>query len=60
MKRIIIAGLFAVSVAFGVVSQASADPIVCPGQQVAVNPSDGGWVCVNPAGHTDNSEQPKH
>jgi len=40
---------------------ASADPITCPPGQVAtLNPSDGGWVCVNAGGNTNLSEDPKN
>lgn len=47
-----VAGLLAVPVA------AQADPITCPeGQAVVLNPSDGGWICENRAGNTNNSEQ---
>jgi len=39
---------------------ASADPITCPpGQAATLNPSDGGWVCVNKGGNTNLSEDPK-
>jgi hypothetical protein len=39
---------------------ASADPITCPPGQVAtLNPSDGGWVCVNKGGNANPSEDPK-
>ena len=39
---------------------ASADPITCPPGQVAtLNPSNGGWVCVNNGGNTNLSEDPK-
>ena len=40
---------------------ASADPITCPpGQAATLNPSDGGWVCVNNGGNTNNSEDPRN
>jgi hypothetical protein len=40
---------------------AQADPIDCPpGQAATLNPSDGGWVCVNNGGNTNNSEDPKN
>ncbi len=40
---------------------ASADPITCPpGQAATLNPSDGGWVCVNKGGNTNLSEDPKN
>ena len=43
------------------VAPASADPITCPPGQVAtLNPSDGGWVCVNAGGNTNQSEDPKN
>ena len=39
---------------------AFADPITCPpGQVGTLNPSDGGWVCVNKGGNTNLSENPK-
>ena len=39
---------------------ASADPIDCPpGMAATLNPSDGGWICVNKGGNTNNSEDPK-
>jgi hypothetical protein len=39
---------------------AHADPITCPpGQAATLNPSDGGWVCVNQGGNTNNSEDPR-
>jgi hypothetical protein len=43
------------------VGTASADPIDCPpGQAATFNPSEGGWVCVNNGGNTNNSEDPKN
>lgn len=40
---------------------ASADPITCPPGQVAtLNPSEGGWICVNNGGNTNLSEDPKN
>jgi hypothetical protein len=43
------------------VTPASADPITCPPGQVAtLNPSDGGWICVNNGGNTNLSEDPKN
>lgn len=56
MKRLIVAALFAASVTFGVVAQASADPISCPPGQTAVK-LDGNafWSCVNNGGNTDHS-----
>jgi hypothetical protein len=42
------------------VTTASADPITCPPGQVAtLNPSDGGWTCVNNGGNTNLSEDPR-
>jgi hypothetical protein len=39
---------------------AHADPITCPpGQAATLNPSGGGWVCVNSGGNTNNSEDPR-
>jgi hypothetical protein len=50
-------GLFA---AAGLATPAHADPITCPpGQEATLNPSQGGWVCVNNGGNTNNSEDPK-
>jgi len=44
----------------GLTLPAHADPITCPpGQVGTLNPSDGGWVCVNAGGNTNNSEDPK-
>jgi hypothetical protein len=58
-KLIIIVALVAAGVG-AAASPAHADPIECPpGQEAAVNPSDGGWVCVNKAGHGNNSEDPR-
>jgi hypothetical protein len=46
--------------AAGLANSAHADPITCPpGQVGALNPSQGGWVCVNNGGNTNNSEDPK-
>jgi len=40
---------------------AHADPIRCPpGQAATLNPSDGGWTCVNAGGNTNLSEDPKN
>lgn len=39
---------------------AAAAPIACPPSQTATHTSDGGWFCVNPAGHDNASEHPKH
>jgi hypothetical protein len=61
MRKIII-GLATLGalLAFGA-TPAHADPITCPpGQAATLNPSDGGWVCVNKGGNTDNSEDPKN
>jgi hypothetical protein len=60
MRKIII-GVAALGalLTFGA-APASADPITCPpGQAATLNPSDGGWVCVNSGGNTNNSEDPK-
>jgi hypothetical protein len=39
---------------------AAADPITCPpGQESTLNPSGGGWTCVNQGGNTNNSEDPR-
>jgi hypothetical protein len=38
---------------------AHADPITCPpGQAAVLNPSLGGWVCVNAADNENKSEDP--
>jgi hypothetical protein len=45
----------------GVGGSSTADPITCPpGQAATLNPSQGGWVCVNNGGNTNNSEDPKN
>lgn len=56
-KLIVVAALAAAGFGFGSVAAA---PIVCPPSQVETHTADGGWFCVNPAGHADNSEAPKH
>ena len=38
---------------------ANADPITCPGNQTSER-VDGQWTCVNPAGNTSNSENPRN
>jgi hypothetical protein len=59
-KLIIIAALVAAGVG-AAASPAQADPITCPpGQEATLNPSQGGWVCVNQGGHTNESEDPKN
>jgi hypothetical protein len=52
----------AISVGFvGFGGTSSADPITCPpGQAATLNPSAGGWVCVNNGGNTNQSEDPKN
>jgi hypothetical protein len=63
--RKIIATVFAtlslgVALAGASVAPASADPITCPpGQAATLNPSGGGWICVNYGGNTNHSEDPK-
>lgn len=57
-----LAGIAALSLCFAglAATPASADPIDCPPGQVAtLNPSDGGWVCLNAGGNTNLSEDPK-
>lgn len=41
------------------VSEASADPITCPGGQTATKTANG-WDCVNNGGNTSNAEDPKN
>lgn len=60
MKKLI--GIAALGLCLGglAVTPASADPITCPpGQEATLNPSDGGWVCVNKGGNANLSEDPK-
>jgi hypothetical protein len=58
-KLIILVALVAAGVG-AAASPAQADPIECPpGQEAAVNPSEGGWMCVNAGGHGNNSEDPR-
>lgn len=60
MKKLI-AAAFALGIGLAsIAAPASADPITCPpGQAATLNPSQGGWVCVNNGGNTNNSEDPK-
>ena len=61
-RRIVIAAISAAALggALAAPQLASADPISCPpGQAATLNPSDGGWVCVNKGGNTNLSEDPK-
>jgi len=60
MKKLF--GIAALGLALaGLPLSAHADPITCPPGQVAtLNPSDGGWVCVNAGGNTNLSEDPKN
>ena len=61
MRKIIIGTIAAAALLIGSTMFASADPITCPpGQAATLNPSDGGWVCVNQGGNTNNSEDPKN
>ena len=54
------ATLFAAGFAISTAAVATADPITCPpGQTGTLNPSEGGWVCVNNGGNTNNSEDPR-
>ena len=54
----IIIGCLTLGAALAIPQLASADPITCPpGQAAVLNPSDGGWVCVNSGGNLNNSEQ---
>lgn len=59
MKKLIIVGLFGISVALGSVGSANAAPINCPGAQVAEKTSDW-WSCVNPAGNENESGKDKN
>jgi hypothetical protein len=59
MKKLLIAGLFALSVTFGAVAHADAAPINCPGAQVATKTGDW-WSCVNPADHENESGKDKN
>lgn len=60
MKKLLIAGMFALSVTFGFAYSATdAAPITCPGAQVAEKTSDW-WSCVNPADHENESGADKN
>jgi hypothetical protein len=60
MRRTIAALFLAVAFLATAAGIANADPITCPPGQVAtLNPSDGGWTCVNAGGNTNNSEDPR-
>jgi hypothetical protein len=62
MTRKILIGLAAVGALLTFsAAPASADPITCPPGQVAtVNPSDGGWSCVNNGGNLNDSGKTKN
>jgi len=64
MTKKIIAGVAGSLITLGILAApqiASADPITCPpGQVAALNPADGGWICVNNGGNTNLSEDPKN
>ena len=61
MRKIAAAAVAALGILAFSAAPASADPITCPPGQVAtLNPSDGGWVCVNAGGNTNLSEDPKN
>ena len=60
MKRILTILALALGFLLSSAGFAAADPITCPPGQVGThNPSEGGWVCVNQGGNTNNSEDPK-
>jgi hypothetical protein len=59
-KLIIIMAMAAAGIGVAA-TPAYADPITCPpGQEATHNPSEGGWVCVNKGGNTNESEDPKN
>jgi hypothetical protein len=60
MRRLLIAGLLAVSLSLGFGAAATAAPIACSQSQTAVHTSADGWYCENPAGHGNESAKPKH
>lgn len=61
MRRTIVTIALTLGLLAGTAGTALADPIDCPpGQAATLNPSDGGWVCVNNGGNTNNSEDPKN
>ena len=60
MRKIVAALFTGACLAAGFAGVAHADPISCPpGQAATLNPSDGGWVCVNKGGNANLSENPK-
>ncbi len=60
-KKLIGTAALALCISGLAAAPASADPITCPpGQAATLNPSDGGWVCVNNGGNTNLSEDPKN
>lgn len=61
MRRTIATIALTIGLIGGAAGTALADPIDCPpGQTGTHNPSEGGWVCVNNGGNTNNSEDPKN
>ena len=60
MRRTLATLTLAAAFAISTAAVATADPITCPpGQTGTLNPSEGGWVCVNNGGNTNNSEDPR-
>ena len=60
MKKLATSLALSLCIASLTATAAHADPIACPpGQAATLNPSDGGWVCVNKGGNTNLSEDPK-
>jgi hypothetical protein len=61
MRRTLATLTLAAAFAISTAAVATADPITCPPGQVGThNPSEGGWVCVNNGGNTNNSEDPRN
>lgn len=61
MRRTAATLTIAAGLLLGATIPAAADPITCPpGQTGTHNPSEGGWVCVNNGGNTNNSEDPRN
>jgi hypothetical protein len=50
---------FIVGATLVVAPAANADPFTCPGNQTSQK-VDGQWTCVNSAGNTNNSEDPRN
>ena len=60
LRTKIITGIILSLAALAAPAAAQADPITCPpGQAATLNPSDGGWTCINNGGNTNLSEDPK-